>query len=175
VITVVVGFVAVAIVMALSQMIGDELRGSLELAPRGLLRLAALRLPADQRQFIYNEEWLPELIHQLREADGRPISRLVFGIKYAADMVRGAGVVGRQLDGVRGQEQEEARVFISDGDVGNAAEFVDVYRDGYGPIALKPGELIDSSVTMTGKGSLSIGGITLSGSGSVERAPTEPG
>src|SRR5262249_22605641 len=113
---------------------GGQLRGWLELVPRALLRLAATRLPADQRQSIYNEEWLPELVHYLREAEGRPITRLIFGIRYAADMARGAGEVGRQLDGIRGQEQE-AHVFISDGDIGNATESEDVYRDGYGPIA----------------------------------------
>src|SRR5262249_46687900 len=60
----------------------NEVSGWLGLIPRGILRLVAMRLPADLRQAIYKEEWLPELLRELRDAEGRPITRLVVGIKY---------------------------------------------------------------------------------------------
>ena len=91
VITIVVGFVVAALLLALSGLIGDEVRGWLEFVPRDILRLVAMRLPADQRRAIYDEEWLPELIHHLREVEGRPITRLVVGIGYATSLARGAG------------------------------------------------------------------------------------
>ena len=89
------------VILAGTGLIVNELCGWLELVPRGILRLAAMRLPADLRQTIYKEEWLPELLCHLREAEGRPITRLIVGIKYAADMIRGARSVGRELEGVR--------------------------------------------------------------------------
>ena len=97
-ITIVVGFVVAALLLALSGLIGDEVRGWLEFVPRCILRLVAMRLPADQRRAIYNEEWLPELIYHLREAEGRPITRLVVGIGYATSLARGAGRVARALE-----------------------------------------------------------------------------
>src|SRR5438128_234992 len=100
--TIVVVFVIAALLAPVGQLIGDEVRGWLELVPRAILRLAAVRLPAAQRPAIYNEEWLPELLSILREAEGRPITRLITGTWFAASMTRAAGRVGRELNGVRG-------------------------------------------------------------------------
>ena len=74
-------------------MIGDEMRGWLELAPCGILRLVALRLPAAEREAIYSEEWLPELLYRVRNGEGRPITRLIIGTRYAASMARLLGGV----------------------------------------------------------------------------------
>ena len=102
-IDIVVGFIISALLLALAGLISDEVRGWLELAPRAILRLAAMRLPADQREAIYNQEWLPEVIFILRKADGRPITRLIIGTWYAASMIRSAGRIARSLAPVRNQ------------------------------------------------------------------------
>lgn len=120
-ITIVVLFIIAALLAALSGLIGDEVRGQLERLPFGILWLVAGRLPADLRQAVYREEWRPDLIQHMQEADGRPITRLIVGIKYAADMARGAGKVGRELDGVR-EPEEVPRVHVSDSDSGTALE-----------------------------------------------------
>lgn len=99
-------FIAGALIAALSGLIGDEARGWLALAPRGILWLVARRLPGGQRRSIYEKEWLPELLAILQEADGRPLTRLFVGIRFAVSMARGAGEVARQLDGVRKDEGE---------------------------------------------------------------------
>jgi hypothetical protein len=125
VITVVFLFILAALLAALSGLIGDEVRGWLALAPRGFLRLVAMRLPADQRRAVYDSEWLPELLAILREADGRPITRLVLGIGFAVDMARGVGEVARELEGVR-KDQLGAVVFVYDSD---AAALVDGRHD----------------------------------------------
>lgn len=129
-ITIVVGFVVAALLLALSGLIGDEVRGWLEFVPRCILRLVAMRLPADQRRAIYNEEWLPELIYHLREAEGRPITRLVVGIGYATSLARGAGRVARALNGVRAEEAEVRHIELHD--VGVGVDQLHVYRDSKG-------------------------------------------
>jgi hypothetical protein len=105
VITVVLVFIAAVLLAALSGLIGDEVRGWLELVPRGILRLVAMRLPASLRQAVYNEEWLPELIFILRNAAGRPITRLITGTWYAVSMIRSAGRVSRSLRRLRGEDR----------------------------------------------------------------------
>jgi hypothetical protein len=154
----------------------NEVSGWLGLIPRGILRLAAMRLPADLRQAVYREEWLPELLRELREAEGRPITRLVVGIKYAVDIGRGAGKVGRELEGVRKPERE---ISIPTKDVVSSDELTmsdveaieDVYKDRYGPDA--------GGVTVTGKGVetsaagvMITAGFRLSGSGTVSASGT---
>jgi len=118
VITIVVVFVIAALLAALGQLIGDEVRGWLELVPRAILRLAAVRLPVVQRPAIYNEEWFPELLSILREAEGRPITRLITGTWFAASMIRAAGRVGRELNGVRGGEPKTRIVELHDAGAG---------------------------------------------------------
>ena len=38
-----------------------------------------MRLPDCLRQAVYDEEWLPELLFNLRKVEGRPITRLITG------------------------------------------------------------------------------------------------
>lgn len=136
--TVVLVFIAGALVAALSGVIGEEARGWLELAPRGILRLVAMRLPGDQRKTVYEKEWLPELLAILQEADGRPITRLFVGIRFAASMARGAGDVARELDGVR-KDEPETVIHVRDADEG---ELLDGrYENVYGPTFSGAGSL----------------------------------
>jgi hypothetical protein len=123
-------FIVAALLAALSGLIGDEMRGWLELAPRGLLRLVAIQLPASDREAIYDEEWLPELLFILRKAEGRPITRLILGTWYAVSMIRSAGRVGRTLAGARGGESERV-VQIQDSDAGRADEYRTIYTVNY--------------------------------------------
>jgi len=162
VINVVLGLV----IAVLSGLFVDEVRGCLELIPRAILRLVAMRLPADQRQAIYNEEWRPELIFKLRKAEGRPISRLISGTWYAVSMSRAAGRVARELDGVR----EELETPASLSDVGGAVDDLDVYRDSYAPLHPTPGEFIPGGhpggLVVTAKGiEFSAEGFVMTGSG----------
>jgi hypothetical protein len=103
-------FVAGALLTALSGVISDEVRGWLELAPRGILRLVSLRLPAGSREVLYEEEWLPELVFILHEAEGGPITRAARATWFAVSLVGVAAVIGRALS--EGRNQAEATVHV---------------------------------------------------------------
>jgi hypothetical protein len=110
VITATLAFVAGALLTALSGVIGDEVRGWLELAPRGILRLVALRLPAGSREAIYKEEWLPELVFILHEAEGGPITRAARATWFAVSLAGAAAEIGRALR--EGRNEAEAAVHV---------------------------------------------------------------
>jgi hypothetical protein len=81
-------FVALVVGGAVKDVLKDilkqELQGWIEVLPFTVLQLARRRLPAKRREDLY-EEWSAELAVLLRErAEGRPITRLVLGIRYAA-------------------------------------------------------------------------------------------
>jgi protease PrsW len=105
VITATLAFVAGALLAALSGVIGDEVRGWLELAPRGILRLVALRLPAGSREAIYDEEWLPELVFILHEAEGGPITRAARATWFAISLAGAAAEIGRALGDGRNEAE----------------------------------------------------------------------
>jgi hypothetical protein len=99
----------------------------------------------------------PEPVRCLQEADGRPITRFVFGIKYASSLACGAGKVGRELDGVR-EPEDVPRVHISDGDAGAARE--DPYAHGH----ILAGSLRhETKVTVITEGSLDLQPLTFGG------------
>jgi hypothetical protein len=157
-------FIAMALLLGLSEIVADEARGWLEATPRGILRLAAMRLPPDLRHAIYDEEWRPELLCKMRKGEERPISRLVIGIWYALDMARGAGRVGRELEGVRDNEPEVRHV--QDSDTVTALERQDVYVDEYqGPARAGGLPVTHKGIEITGKGIFNIGAtLTVGGS-----------
>ena len=82
----------------LSDMVSQEIRDRLDHIPQAILRLAALRLDSGQRTTVYEEEWLPELTYILKREEARPVTRLIVGIWYAVDMIRGAPSVASQLN-----------------------------------------------------------------------------
>ena len=82
---------------ALGDLISEEIRGWLDLAPQAILRLAATQLDPDQRETIYHDEWLPELTYILRGAESRPITRLTRGTTYALGLLISARRVARHL------------------------------------------------------------------------------
>lgn len=81
-----------------SGLLSDEIRGCLDLIPHFILRLAAAQLfKPGEREVIYEEEWLPELIWALRNAESRPITRLILGIKYSIGHLISARRTARHL------------------------------------------------------------------------------
>jgi hypothetical protein len=81
------GGVGALIMTAVGDLISEEIRGWLDLAPRAILSLAATQLDPTQRETIYQDEWLPELRYALRGAESRPITRLIRGTTYATSLL----------------------------------------------------------------------------------------
>ena len=90
----------VVIVGVITSLVTQEATGWLDKVPGWLLRLARRRLPLSSRDTLY-DEWAAELHAALHGMDGRPLSRLVFGIRYAAGLLRTARRVARELGPVR--------------------------------------------------------------------------
>jgi membrane protein YdbS with pleckstrin-like domain len=80
---VLVAFVAGVFFKALSDLMTEELRGWIDLGPRGILRLAAARVEQSQRETVYKKEWLPALASSVRGTETRPLTRLVKGMTFA--------------------------------------------------------------------------------------------
>jgi hypothetical protein len=84
--------------MALGDLVSEEIRGWLDLVPQGILRLAAGRLTDVGKVTIYEDEWLPELTYILRGAESRPITRVIIGTKFALGILASANRIRRHLD-----------------------------------------------------------------------------
>ena len=80
---VLVAFVAGVFFKALSDLMTEELRGWIDLGPRGILCLAAARVEQSQRETVYKKEWLPALASSVRGTETRPLTRLVKGMTFA--------------------------------------------------------------------------------------------
>jgi hypothetical protein len=80
---------------ALGDLVSEEIRGWLDLVPRAILRLASTQLKDSQRETIYQDEWLPELIYVLRGAESRPITRLIRGTTFALGLLIAARRISR--------------------------------------------------------------------------------
>jgi hypothetical protein len=82
----VAGVVAVLVATAVN-MAAAELQARLDGVCFLLLRLARRRLPADLRQPLHDEEWLPELYHILCREEARPVTRLVQGLAFSLGLL----------------------------------------------------------------------------------------
>jgi hypothetical protein len=89
---------ATLLLAAAGDLVSEEIRGWLDLAPRAILRLAATQLDRAQRETIYYDEWLPELTYALRGAESRPITRLIRGTAYATGLLIAARRIARRVD-----------------------------------------------------------------------------
>jgi hypothetical protein len=87
--------ILMVLVKASSAMASDEVRGWLDIAPRAILRLAGARLNREQRERLYYEEWVPELLYIMREAETRPITRAIRAIGFALGLLMAARAVSR--------------------------------------------------------------------------------
>jgi hypothetical protein len=90
----------VVVVGVITSLIAQEATGWLDKVPGWLLRLARRRLPLSNRDALY-DEWAAELHAALHDMDGRPLSRLVFGIRYAAGLLRTARRIASELGPAR--------------------------------------------------------------------------
>lgn len=95
VVTGIAGLIGGIVITTFLALTSKELMGWLDRAPQAVLRLAALQLHPTQRESLYSEEWLPELLFILREADGRPITRFIRGVTFALGLVIAARRVSR--------------------------------------------------------------------------------
>jgi hypothetical protein len=98
-----VGIVALGLMLgsalwaAVADMFKDEVRTRLGRLPYVLIRLAALRLPRANRADVV-EEWDAELNFVLHGTEALPLTRLLRGFWFSADlMMRGAPAVAREI------------------------------------------------------------------------------
>src|SRR5690242_5563203 len=109
------GLLSAVLLVALGDLLSEEIRGWLDLVPRGILRLAAAQLDPAQRETIYDAEWLPELCYALRGAESRPITRLILGTRYALGLVVAARRVSRRVGSGRVVQRALSGVPLSTG------------------------------------------------------------
>lgn len=88
-----------------------EVTGQIDRLPMLILKLALLRLPAEQRER-YRENWQPELTFILKELDSRPISRVLKGLWFATSLLIQAAHMRRAL-GVADRRPRWAMLSIS--------------------------------------------------------------
>lgn len=99
--------VAVAILLgsvlwaAVTDMCKDEVRTRLGRLPFLLIRVASLQIPRTARDDM-TDEWSAELEYILRGTEGLPVTRLLRGVTYSADLlIRGARAVARETTAAR--------------------------------------------------------------------------
>jgi hypothetical protein len=96
----IVGFFVAVITTTVCDLVSEELRSRLDRVPYAVLHAAIRRLPVEVRQSA-GDEWLAELHHIVRHAEGRPIARLLTATRYALGLLRTARRIGRELKVVR--------------------------------------------------------------------------
>jgi len=75
------------LVLAGGDLVSEEVRGWLDLAPRAVLRLASVQLKPGQRKKVLEEVWIPDLLYVLRGKESRPITRLIRGMWFAVGLL----------------------------------------------------------------------------------------
>jgi hypothetical protein len=85
--------------------------------PFALVSLASARLPRELREEVA-AEWRAELDFALRGADGRPLTRLLRGIRYAAGLLMSAPAIA---DSLRGSTRRLLRIARAIGAAGTTA------------------------------------------------------
>ncbi|WP_214105603.1 hypothetical protein [Acrocarpospora catenulata] len=93
-------FIGLLILAIFQDLISEEARVRLERLPFAILRLAALQMPAELREEIYRNHWLPDLEFQLSEEAGAgPITRVIAANRWALSMLvrRGGSRIAREL------------------------------------------------------------------------------
>lgn len=91
-----------------SDLIKQEAATRLERFPLWLLTRAALGLPEDCRDEIFENEWLPELQYISRRSEGLPLTRLYHSIRFAIRLLGGpAIVIGESLKVLRTNDRPQ--------------------------------------------------------------------
>jgi hypothetical protein len=84
------GSLASLVLLGVTGLIGDEVKGWVIRLPHALLWVASRRVPASHRRSQYRD-WNADLVAFLRdETSERPITRLLQGIAFAASLIRTA-------------------------------------------------------------------------------------
>lgn len=96
-----VGFLCTLILVAMGEMVSEEVRGRLERLPHTLIALAARWAPTEVRAELH-DEWVAELHEILRGAEALPLTRLVIGTRFAVGQLSTARMY-RQLFPAHGQ------------------------------------------------------------------------
>lgn len=116
------GLAGMFLFAALGDLVSEEIRGWLDLAPRAILRLAAARLGPELRESIYQEVWLPDLIYELRGAESRPITRLVRGTMFAIGLLLAARRIAHNHLPAPATDRDVVQPMPTLGDVWDALE-----------------------------------------------------
>jgi HD domain len=82
--------------VAMADLVSEEIRARLDKAPRALLRVAVLRLPASLRGEL-SDEWSAELAEILSGSEALPVTRLWVGGRFAVGLLFSSRRVGRAL------------------------------------------------------------------------------
>jgi len=102
----VLGVIGTLAIVAIGDLISEEVRVRLDRFPAVVIRLAGRRLPASIRGD-WIDEWLAELRFILRGAEALPITRLIRGTRFAISLLlHGARGVDRELEGANQDHQE---------------------------------------------------------------------
>lgn len=102
---VVLGFLGSLVVVAIGDMVSEEVRARLDRLPHAVLCLAIRRLPGELRADI-GKDWHAELDHILHRAKLYPVTRLIVGVSFAAGLLNSAPQIARSL----GHRQEQKRI-----------------------------------------------------------------
>ncbi|MET7773019.1 hypothetical protein [Nocardia sp. NPDC005366] len=71
----------------LVSLLSKEVEGRIDHAGYTILRLARRRLPADLRESLHDDEWLPEMDDILERHKDRPITRLVWPLRFSMPLL----------------------------------------------------------------------------------------
>src|SRR5262245_13620329 len=96
------GLVGALIVGVVISMVTKEAEAWLYMVPGWLLRVARRRIPVSHREELY-EEWAAELYYALHRSEGRPLTRLWLGVRYALGLLRAGQRVVNELGPVRSE------------------------------------------------------------------------
>ena len=72
-----------------------EAQGRLDRLPFLILKVARWRLPAELRESMHDDWWIPDLQERLDSQVSRPITRLVKGMRFASSLAISAGRTAR--------------------------------------------------------------------------------
>jgi hypothetical protein len=100
------GALAMLVAGAVGGMVRDEIRARLTRIPHGVLHLAALLVPADQRDDL-RAEWRAEVSATFEETKDVPFTGLVRATWYALGLLARGRAVARELDGTAGERRRQ--------------------------------------------------------------------
>lgn len=140
-IVVVVGAVFLGSVLA--SLVGDEVKGWVGRVPYAVLWVASRRVPASHHKELY-EDWIADLAAKLQDKSERPITRVVFGVRFAASLVRGGRQVAVELGPVHRDVDQRPQAGTATG-----LTFSDSVGLSDSELGLAPIELIEPALWIT--------------------------